>query len=104
MDHQYTIRTKKGEPLALLRSGRVILGGDAGWDKEYWIADKSEAQAVSVAVDYFQVRRRRRTVAADVPKSTKANIRYAKKHGASMGVLTMNYNLNQSVIKAILRG
>jgi hypothetical protein len=104
MECQYTVRVNKDNPVALCRNGKIILGFDALYDREAWIADRPESQAVTVAVDWFQQQVRNKTKLRDVTQSRRWDIKAAKKNGATIGSIKRNYNLNISVIKDILRG
>lgn len=104
MEYCYTLALKGDEPVALIRSGKDILGSSLGATKEIWIADRPESQAVSVAVEWFRDRAKARTKAGDLSQKRKANIREAKKNGATIPSIAKSYGLYESVVKRVVRG
>lgn len=103
MTREYKIRLKGDKPIALAVNGKVVLGHDIAFDKEIWIANRPESQAVLVAVDYFQSKERSRRTFRDVTRTTRADLKFAMKNDATVQMLSRNYNLKESVVKECLR-
>ena len=100
---EYRLRLRNGHPIALIANGRIILGHEVAFDKEIWVANQPESQAVSICVDYFQRKERRRRTLADVSRNTRAELKQARKLGASISQMSKTFNLKDSVVKACLR-
>jgi len=103
MDYLYSVRLQGDAPVALTRNGRVIMGHDVAHDGEAWISARPESEEVSVAVAWFQRKERLHTTLSDVAASRRWDIKAAKRNGATLDNISLNYNLRKSVIKQVLR-
>ena len=106
----YYVQVVNEKPVAMYRDDKRILGQNYKTGKKVWIADKLESQAVTVAVDYFMAKARKK--ASDLPLHKHADIRHAfnVRHTpdkitprATIPYLSKAYRLPEGEIRKILR-
>lgn len=102
----YYVRVVGGKPVALERHRkgllcRVLSGEKMSIGKLVWIADRPDAQAVAVALEWFD--KNNRTTYEQLTKKVKMEIKRAIKQGQPRAAVARAQNITEGTLKRVLR-